>query len=370
MAKKEHVALIRKRVDEWNAWRLKRPKLRPDLESEDLHALMLRGANLARTNLQGANLSGADLTGADLGGSDLFSANLQGATLDDAELCEATLDGANLRGASLRRADLRGASAFFTVMAEADLTGATLVCTYLEGTNLTGAALVDANLCKAVLRDTDLTGATLVRCNVYGTACWDIKLAQSTQRDLCVSPDGAPTVTVDNIELAQFLYLLLNNENVRTIIDAITSKVVLILGRFTEERKAVLDGIRENLRRRDYVPVVFDFDKPASKDVTGTIETLARLARFIIADLTDPRSRPHELATIVPHLRSTPIQPLRLRGSGGYSMFDDFKAYPWVLEVHQYESGESLIAALDDVLPPAEQKVRELRGNVNRSGAT
>jgi hypothetical protein len=116
--------------------------------------------------------------------------------------------------------------------------------------------------------------------------------------------------------------------------------------------------------------LVFDFDKPASKDVTGTVETLARLARFIIADLTDPSSIPHELATIVPHLRSTPIQPLRLLGSGGYSMFDDFKAYPWVLEVHQYESGESLIAALDDVLPPAEQKVRELRGKVGSSEPT
>jgi hypothetical protein len=109
------------------------------------------------------------------------------------------------------------------------------------------------------------------------------------------------------------------------------------LGSFTAERKAVLDAIRENLRHRGYVPVIFDFEKPASKDVTGTVETLARMARFIVADLTDPSSIPHELATIVPHLRSTPVPPLRLRGSGGYNMFEDFqRAYTWVLKTHEY----------------------------------
>src|SRR5262249_49116096 len=134
-----------------------------------------------------------------------------------------------------------------------------------------------------------------------------------------------PTITVDNIELAQFIYLLTKNQRVRHVIDTITSKVVLILGRFTEERKAVLDAIREELRRRNLVPLLFDFDKPRSKDVTGTVETLARMARFIIADLTDPSSIPHEIATLVPFLRTTPVLPLRLAGSGGYSMFKDFQ---------------------------------------------
>ncbi len=105
---------------------------------------------------------------------------------------------------------------------------------------------------------------------------------------------------MDNLEVAQFIYLLLNNEKIRNVIDTITSKVVLILGRFTPERKVVLDAIREELRKRDYLPILFDFEKPASKGLTGTISTLANMARFIIADLTDPSSVPHELAMVVP----------------------------------------------------------------------
>jgi hypothetical protein len=92
----------------------------------------------------------------------------------------------------------------------------------------------------------------------------------------------------------------LNNEKIRHVIDTITSKVVLILGSFTRERKVVLDTIREELRKRDYLPILFDFEKPASKDRTGTVSTLANLARFIIADLTEPSSVPHELATVAP----------------------------------------------------------------------
>jgi len=68
------------------------------------------------------------------------------------------------------------------------------------------------------------------------------------------------------------------------------SKVVLILGRFTRERKVVLDAIRDKLRKHDYLPVLFDFEKPKSQTSVETALTLARMARFVIADLTDARA--------------------------------------------------------------------------------
>lgn len=90
------------------------------------------------------------------------------------------------------------------------------------------------------------------------------------------------------------------------------SKVVLILGRFTRERKVVLDAIRDKLRKHDYLPVLFDFEKPKSQTSVETALTLARMARFVIADLTDAKSVLQELQAVVPLSPSVVVQPLLL----------------------------------------------------------
>jgi hypothetical protein len=166
-------------------------------------------------------------------------------------------------------------------------------------------------------------------------------------------------ITVDDVEVAQFIYLLLHNEKIRQVIEMVTSKAVLILGRFIPERKAVLDAIREDLRRRHYVPILFDFEGPQTRDFTETISTLAHMARFIIADLTEPSSLPKELEAIVPTL-AVPVQPV-LAGAAPYSIFRDYWKYQWVLPVYRYKSLEGLMPSLgDQIIAPAEAKVREL----------
>ena len=74
---------------------------------------------------------------------------------------------------------------------------------------------------------------------------------------MVITRENEPEITVDNIEVAQFVYILLNNPKIRDVIDTIGRKAVLILGRFTPERKAVLDALREELRKRGYVPILF-----------------------------------------------------------------------------------------------------------------
>jgi len=55
------------------------------------------------------------------------------------------------------------------------------------------------------------------------------------------------------------------------------------------------------------------------------------------------------------------VLPLRLVGSGGYSMFDDLRSYRWVLDTHEYQDSASLIASLSEVIAPADARVEELR---------
>src|SRR3954447_8438174 len=101
-----------------------------------------------------------------------------------------------------------------------------------------------------------------------------LKLDGAKQQNLIITRENEPEITVDNIEVAQFIYLLLHNQKIRDVIDTITSKAVLILGSFTE-RKAVLDTLRDELRKRDRTPIIFDFERPGAKNVTDTVKLLA-----------------------------------------------------------------------------------------------
>ena len=111
----------------------------------------------------------------------------------------------------------------------ANLTAADLSRAYLIGTNLTGANLSSAILERALLIQTNLEEANLTGCTVYGTSTWDLQLNDKTeQKSLIISKRGDPSITVDNIEVAQFIYLLLNNQKIRDIINTIAEKAGLI----------------------------------------------------------------------------------------------------------------------------------------------
>jgi hypothetical protein len=303
-------------------------------------------ADLSQAQLREANLMGADLAHADMQKATLRYANLTWASLSGANLAEADLTGANLSWANLRSADLRAGK---------------LIGVNLMGTDLSEANLSEANLNNAILTRTNLQGANLTACSIYGVSAWDVQLGEVIQSNLLITLPGSPTITVDDLEVAQFIYLLLNNKKIRHVIDAITSKVVLILGRFTSERKVVLDSIKDELRKHNYLPMLFDFEKPANRDITETVATLAHMARFVIADITEPKSIPQELSHIIPFLPSVPIVPLLQVSEHEYGMFEHFISYPWVQPIYQYHDLEELLHSFQErIIDPTEKKVREL----------
>jgi uncharacterized protein YjbI with pentapeptide repeats len=356
MALEEHLGILQQGVVVWNDWREKNP-VRPDLSEAELNGANLSKANLSKANLSKANLSEtnlgkADLSEADLNGANLSRANLGKADLSKANLSEADLNGANLSKADLHRADLHRANLDKADLSKANLSEADLNRADLNRADLRGTLLVDTNLC----------GASLSGSSVYGSSVWDIKVdAQTKQQNLVITPAGEAAITVDNIKVAQFIYLVLNNQEIRDVIDTITSKSVLILGRFTAKRKPVLDAIREELRIRGYLPVLLDFAKPSTRDYSETISTLAHISRFIIVDVTDSRSVFQELAAIVPNLPSVPVLPLMEKESNEYGMLDTFTRYPWVVPTIVYEDASDLNRLLDSViLPKAEATLKRI----------
>jgi hypothetical protein len=136
---------------------------------------------------------------------------------------------------------------------------------------------------------------------------------------------------------------------------------VLILGRFTPERKAVLDAIRNELRRLGFLPMMFDFEKSAQRDFTETIKTLAGMSRFVIADITNPKSTPLELQATMPDYM-IPFVPIIQEGETPFSMYSDLQnKYPWALDVLEYDNGIHLVQKLRTaVVNPALKKEHEL----------
>jgi len=361
MPDEEHLKILKQGVEQWNKWRLENA-IRPDLSGANLI-----GADLIGTDLIAAYLSFVDLTGANLSGVKLIDANLIGANLSGAYLSGANLIGANLSGAYLGGAYLSGAN-----LRDANLRGANLSGAYLSGANLTSADLTDADLSGTRLVETDFTNATITGCRTYGASAWNVTLVGTIQNNLVITKEGEPVVTVDDLEVGQFIYLILNNTKIRNVIDTITSKGVLILGRFSDpQRKSVLDGLREGLRNFDLLPIVFDFDRPTDKDYTETVQTLARMSMFVIADLTSPKSTPLELEATVKQFKIPyiPIIDISVDPRPFAMLVDSQKSFHWVLPTLKYESKEDLLDGENlktYIIEPAFAKREQLREAKNQ----
>ncbi|MGZ4864968.1 MAG: pentapeptide repeat-containing protein [Halobacteriota archaeon] len=340
---------------------------RAKLSGVNLTEAILTGADLSKANLIGANLTNAFLCYANLSEADLSRAILVGADLTEAILINADLPGANLSGAHLFGADLSGADLTETNLIEARLHNAVLTDATLTKADLSKAFLIEAdlpgaNLIQATLVETNVTNATLTDCKVYGISVWNLKGDLKEQHNLLITEEDAPVITVDNLAVAQFIYLLIHYPELGTAIDTITSKVVLILGRFSDERKAVLDAIRDELRNYDLVPVMFDFARPDAQDYMGPVLTIGNMARFVIADFTDAKMVIQEAPTVVencnkllvPLLQEEWQEPLTLRQLR-YAKRD------FVLDTCTYQDIESLLVSLrENIIAPANIRAEEL----------
>jgi len=171
MANAEHLKILKKGVEEWNAWRAENSRTGTDLRGAYLRGADLRNADLTGTHLQDANLRRADLMHANLHGANFYRANLA-----YANLCDADLNDANLSRAELENADFSMALTGWTVFGQLDLSeaiglpeikhlrassvGTDTLCLSrgkIPGAFLRGCGLSDWQVVAAKLEDPDLT---------------------------------------------------------------------------------------------------------------------------------------------------------------------------------------------------------------------
>ncbi|ACL22653.1 pentapeptide repeat-containing protein [Desulfitobacterium hafniense] len=341
------VELLKSGAKQWNEWRKNHPHQSPVLRNIDFTSEFPDETELYHLpHFDDVDFSHVDLHMSSLRNGYYYGCCFDGAKISFADLVDAYFSNCTFRNVNMRVSKVGSATFNNCTFENADLS----YCS-AEDTSFKGSQFINAKLEHVSFIANDFSNTKLTGCFVYGISSWDLNLENSNQEDLIITKEDQPIITVDNIELAQFIYLMINNANLRNIIDTITSKVVLILGNFSEVRKAVLDEIRSKLRHYNYIPVMFDFEKPASRNFTETVYTLAHMSRFVIADLSSVRSIGHELAIIVPKLPSVTFYPIILKGEKEYGMFNDLLIYHWVRPIKEYLPNgikEVLEAIIDD----------------------
>jgi hypothetical protein len=156
----------------------------------------------------------------------------------------------------------------------------------------------------------------------------------------------------------------LDGMNFGEIMSELSKRRILILGRFTERRLKTLESIKAHLKAHpnNYIPELFTFPKPESASLTEAIIGFAALSRFIIADLSEPKSVQAELQAIVPNFQSVPVVPLINRTGKEYALFASLQRYPSVLRpTVRYRDLDDLLEKIDQqVVPLAEKKRSEI----------
>ena len=368
MANETHLNILKEGVAVWNAWRQSHQEIIPDLRDasfEDLGFPTLNEIDLSRSDLRGlfaqflyisgANLTKANLEDAKLWGSNFSYSKLNGANLTRACLREAFLRHSDFSDATLISADLSDAFLTNAIFSRAKLRNADLYSADLGNANLQSADLSGARLSKANLTSCCLEGAVLNDCEVYGTSAWDIVGKPANQNNLRINSNEKPQVMVDDIEAANLVYLLHENQSWSRIVNTMTSRAVLILGRFEPERRKVLEAIADELRKFNELPILFTFDKPADRSVSETVRIFAGLSKYIIVDLTSPKSSPLECHLTVPDI-AVPLFPIIQEGEDEFSMFDDLYDYDWVLEGFKYKDIASVRANIPNIREEALRK--------------
>ncbi len=314
MANQDQIEILKKGVDYWNNWRKVYPKKIIDLQGFDFTTIEKKYSydtngnkyecQLWRINFNDANLSNSIFSHIYFLETDFSNSNLEGSYFNDC-----MLKACNLSNSNMQNSNLKG--------------------------------------CKFVL--SNLSHSNLSESQVFGSSVWKTKLDGAIQRNLVITSPTQSTITLDDIELAQFIYNLISSEKLTKQINTINQKVVLILGRFQPKQKKIIDSIRSIVRRKNFIPIVFDFKNP-DRTVDETVGLLARMSRFVIADLTNAKSILQELRGFVPDLPSVPVLPIIHESDFEHGMLDFFKRFPWFLNIERYRSEKQLTENFDELI--------------------
>jgi len=366
MANPEHENILQQGVEKWNAWRQANPGIEPDLSNCFIpRGLLLKREGPVRKELtkkginyaairdkilkQVINFSHVNFHRSSFEGGWYNDANFEGANFYEADLSRAHLSNTNLRNCNFRKA-------------------------YLDRADLSGADIINANLNRATLVNANICGARIENCIVYGVSAWGLQTDENTlQRNLMMEDTNITgdniieevmrisehyPMMVDDIEVAQFIHFIKNYSNLGKGLKAMLEKGVLLLGKFREGGREILEKVAETVRRNKLIPIIFDFDGPEGSNIIETVTVLAGISRFVVANLNGS-SVPAELERITANFKRPIITYFDSAEEDKiYAMFSDKLSLPNVL-IFKYASDGELSDKLGKKLIEAEENFQQ-----------
>ncbi len=387
---KEHfevlkISLSKNDCTYWNDWRKAHPDVQPQLSGINFRpkrqngkfiGIRLDGYNFCSTNLEGVQLQYAQITNvtfenANLRESSLIQANLNTCELNNCDLTQIRLadtlmENCNLKNTNLMRAFLFNSKFISTnfsnsFMAESEMTSSKFDNCKFHSTNLRNSSNQSTVFISCQIQNSNLSGSNFIGAKfidssmndstVFGINAWNVELENTIQSSLKLySPKNETTITVDDIRIAQFINLVTNNTNLKQIISSITNKGVLILGRFSDDKLNELKELKLKLKQRGFIPIIFNFRRPEQRDFSETVMTLAGLCKFVIADITSPKSVPLELQLTIPNLM-IPFVTIIQENEKPFSMYHNlWNKYEWAFAPIAYDRIESIVSKLNKAI--------------------
>lgn len=200
----EYIELLSRGAKAWNEWRINYPFKAPCLREVNFVNAFSGSGFYNLPEFYGVNFSDVDFNCSSFRNSTFCDCTFDGAKITFSDLVDAYFQSCTFKNVNMRVCKIGSAHFIDCIFEDSDLSYCSAENTSFHGSSFKNTALENISFVKSDFSNTVLDG-----CRVYGISSWNLNLDNSEQRNLVITKKNEPEITVDNIELAQFLYLMI-----------------------------------------------------------------------------------------------------------------------------------------------------------------
>jgi len=202
----DYIAEIRRGSESWNDFRKTVNGAKPILRNINFATQFPNQSNVYNLpELENFNFSNCDFHSSSFRNGSYINCVFDFSSINFSDLVDAYFYNCTFKNSSLRVSKIGSAHFINCNFENSDLS----YCS-AEKTDFTGSVFKNTRLEYIRFVKCNFSDTKINYCFFYGTSTWDIIADDSIQQDIVITSNDDNLITVDNIELAQFIYLLPN----------------------------------------------------------------------------------------------------------------------------------------------------------------